>query len=121
MGASRPSSVGEWRPWRVRSHLGICSPPSSPLSERSVGTAWHRRVMKVVAATSLAALLAIGCSTTEPQSQPQTGAPATSTAAAAPVTAVTARAASVPADRRYVAFSDGQTGRILLVDLAKGS
>jgi uncharacterized protein YcfL len=75
--------------------------------------------MKVVAATSLAALLAIGCSSTpEPQSQPQTRAPAASTGSAAPKTAVTARAASVPADHRYVALSDGQTGRIVLVDLA---
>jgi Tol biopolymer transport system component len=73
-------------------------------------------------ATSLATVLAIGCSsTTEPQSQPQTGAPAANTATAASKTAVTARAASVPADHRYVALSDGQTGRILLVDLAKGS
>jgi Tol biopolymer transport system component len=78
--------------------------------------------MRAVVATTLAAVLAIGCdSTPEPQSQPQTGAPAASTAAAAPQTAVTARAASVPADHRYVALADGQAGRILLVDLAKGS
>src|SRR5688500_10971464 len=77
--------------------------------------------MKVVAATSLAAVLAIGCSSTaEPHSQPQPGASAASTATASK-TAVTGRAASVPADHRYVAISDGQTGRILLVDLAKGT
>jgi Tol biopolymer transport system component len=34
---------------------------------------------------------------------------------------VVARAASVPADHRYIAVSDGQTGRILLVDLTKGT
>jgi Tol biopolymer transport system component len=35
--------------------------------------------------------------------------------------AVVAHATSVPADHRYVTLSDGQTGRILLVDLAKGT
>lgn len=78
--------------------------------------------MRVVAAASLATVLAIGCtSAPEPHSQPQTGAPATGPAAAASKTAVTARAASVPADHRYISLSDGQTGRILLVDLDRGS
>jgi len=78
--------------------------------------------MKVVAATSLAALLAVACtSTPPPASQPQSGAPAASGGIVAPTAAVVARAATVPADHRFVALSDGQTGRILLVDLAKGT
>src|SRR5439155_13233082 len=35
--------------------------------------------------------------------------------------AVVAHATTVPADHRYVALSDGQIGRILLVDLATGA
>ncbi len=74
--------------------------------------------MKVVAATSLATLLAVACTATP---QPESGPPAGNAGVVAPAAAVVARAASVPADHRYVALSDGQTGRILLVDLAKGS
>ena len=70
---------------------------------------------------SLATLAALSCTSTPPQSQPQTGAPAASGGIGAPAAAVVARAATVPADHRYVAFSDGQTGRILLVDLTKGT
>jgi hypothetical protein len=78
--------------------------------------------MKLVAATSLAALLAVACtSEPPPQAQPQSGAPAASASIVAPTAAVVARAASVPSDRRFVALSDGQTGRILLVDLTKGT
>jgi hypothetical protein len=76
--------------------------------------------MKVVAATSLAILLAVAC-TSAPQPQSQSGPPAASAGIVAPTSAVVARAAGVPADHRYVAISDGQTGRILLVDLAKGT
>jgi hypothetical protein len=84
--------------------------------------AWHRSVMRVVAATSFATLLAVACtSAPPPQSQPQSGEPAGSAGIVAPTAAVVARAASVPADHRYVTFSDGQTGRILLVDIAKGT
>lgn len=36
-------------------------------------------------------------------------------------TAVVAQAATVPADHRYLAVSDGQTGRLLLVDLTNGA
>ncbi len=74
--------------------------------------------MKVVAATSLAALLAVACTSTP---APQSGAPVVSAGNGVPAAAVVARAASVPADHRYIALSDGQTGRILLVDLAKGT
>jgi hypothetical protein len=78
--------------------------------------------MKVVVATSLVTLLAVACtSTPPPTSQPQSGAPARTGGIVAPTAAVVARAASVPADHRFVALSDGQTGRILLVDLAKGT
>ena len=74
--------------------------------------------MKVVFATSLATLLAVGCTTTP---QPESGPPAAHASIVAPAAAVVARAASVPADHRYIALSDGQTGRILMVDLAKGT
>jgi Tol biopolymer transport system component len=71
-------------------------------------------------AAALAALFALACSS-PPQAarseQPTTRA----SAVVAPATAVTAHATSVPADHRYVALSDGQSGRILLVDLAKGA
>ncbi|MGH2492077.1 MAG: hypothetical protein ACRDF9_11255 [Candidatus Limnocylindria bacterium] len=74
--------------------------------------------MKRVATTSLAVLLA-ACSTSPP---PQPGQPsAAASGIGAPTAAVVARPASVPADHRYIALSDGQTGRILLVDLAKGT
>lgn len=77
--------------------------------------------MRLVATTSLAALLAITCSSPPPQvarsEQPSVG----SGGSAASAVTVTTRATSVPADHRYVALSDGQTGRLLLVDLAKGA
>lgn len=68
---------------------------------------------------TLAALLTVGCTTSTPT--PQSGPSAGSAGIVPPTDAVLARAASVPADHRYVALSDGQTGRIVLVDLAKGS
>ena len=77
--------------------------------------------MRVKVAASLAALLAFACtSTPASQTEPRSGGPAAS-GAGAPAATVVARPASVPADHRFVALSDGQTGRILLVDLAKGS
>ena len=78
--------------------------------------------MKVVTATSLAALLALACtSAPEPRSGAQSGPPAATGDIVAPKAAVVARPATVPADHRYIALSDGQTGRILLVDLATGT
>jgi Tol biopolymer transport system component len=74
--------------------------------------------MRLVAA-ALAALLGVGCTTSTPT--PPSGPSAGSGGIVPPKDAVLARIASVPADHRYVAVSDGQTGRILLVDLAKGS
>ena len=73
--------------------------------------------MRVVATTSLLALIAVACTTTPPPALPQ----ATTTAGAAAATAVVAHAATVPVDHRFVALSDGQLGRILLVDLTKGT
>jgi Tol biopolymer transport system component len=71
--------------------------------------------MRVVAATSLAAVLAAACtSSATPPSDPS----AANAGIVAPAVSFVARVARVPADRRYVALSDGQTGRILLVDLA---
>ena len=76
--------------------------------------------MRAALATSFAALLAVGCTTPSPQSGQSSPSAGTSTATtAASTAAVVACAASVPAERRYVAVSDGQTGRILLVDLAR--
>jgi hypothetical protein len=74
--------------------------------------------MKVVAATA-AALFVVACTATPTASTPPagTGVPGT----VAPGAAVVSSAASVPADHRYVTVSDGRTGRILLVDLAKGT
>lgn len=75
--------------------------------------------MRLVAATSLAAVLGVACSSAPPQ---VAGSEQPSVSAAGNVAvAVVTRAISVPADHRYVGLSDGQTGRILLVDLAKGA
>jgi Tol biopolymer transport system component len=62
-----------------------------------------------IAATALAALLA-AC----------TSAPV-AVSLSAGATAVVVHPATVPADHRYVAVSEGRTARILLVDLAKGT
>jgi Tol biopolymer transport system component len=77
--------------------------------------------MRLVAATSLAALLAVTCSASPPQAVPSTRASPGTSGRALAAAAVVAHAAGVPADHRYIALSDGQTGRILLVDLAKGA
>jgi Tol biopolymer transport system component len=71
--------------------------------------------MRVVATTSLLVVIAVACTSSAP---PALSHAPTPTGAA---TAVVAHAATVPLDRRYVALSDGQIGRILLVDLAKGT
>jgi hypothetical protein len=72
--------------------------------------------MKAVATTSLAALLVAACA-----SAPPPLASGVAGGASTASTPVAAHAASVPSDHRYVALSDGQTGRVLLVDLAKGT
>ncbi len=71
----------------------------------------------------LCLVLAAACTSPPPSSHPGPSVAAASgvTATAAPAAAVVAHAASVPADHRYIALSDGQTGRILLVDLSKGT
>jgi hypothetical protein len=75
-------------------------------------------------AVTLAALVlvATACQSTPPPAQvvPTSGA-TSAPGIVAPAVAVLAHAVSVPADHRYVSVSDGQTGRILLVDLVKGS
>jgi Tol biopolymer transport system component len=76
--------------------------------------------MRLAAATAFI-LLAVACTPPQPQSGPQSGPPAGSAGIVEPTAPVVARASAVPADHRYVALSDGQTGRILLVDLANGA
>lgn len=74
--------------------------------------------MKVLAIT-VAALLAVACTATPAESPSQSG---TGNPGAVPQSAaVVARPANVPAEHRYISLSDGQTGRILLVDLGKGT
>ncbi len=63
----------------------------------------------------MSALVCAACTATPPGST--SGDAPVSIAA---VAAVTAHAAAMPAEHRYVAASDGQTGRILLVDLTTG-
>jgi hypothetical protein len=78
--------------------------------------------MRALVLTSLAVLVTTACQSTSPP--PQVGQPSGASSApgiTAPAVAVVARAISVPADHRYVSMSDGQTGRILLVDLTKGT
>ncbi len=77
--------------------------------------------MKGIIRISLVAVFGVACQSGPPPSQAT--APSTTTASGkiAPAAAVVAYAASVPADHRYVSFSDGQAGRIVLVDLAKGT
>jgi Tol biopolymer transport system component len=75
--------------------------------------------MRVALTTAAAVLLAAACTQSPPP--PQSGPSAATAGIVAPAVAVVARTANVPADHRYIAFSDGQTGRILLVDLAKGT
>src|SRR5688572_21034813 len=74
--------------------------------------------MRSVPSTALRTLLVVASTSTP---QPGSSPPAPTASTAAPAAAVVARATSVPADHRYIALSDVQAGRILLVDLAKGS
>lgn len=69
-------------------------------------------------ATLSLAVIVTACSSSTPQPSQSRAGPS---GIGAPTAAVVARAASVPADRRYVALSDGQTGRIVLVDLKSGA
>lgn len=74
--------------------------------------------MRALVTTALSVLV-VACQSAPPPGESVATRPgATGRAPSAP--AVTAHAATVPADHRYVAISDGQTGRIVLVDLAKG-
>jgi len=74
--------------------------------------------MRVVATTSLLAVIAVACTSAPPPSGgSQTGRPAGTASSAA----VVAHATTVPVEHRYVALSDGQMGRILLVDLTRGT
>ena len=76
--------------------------------------------MRLVAATSLA-LFAITCSSPPPQAARSLQPSGSAAGTAAAAVAVLAQTISVPADHRYIGVSDGQTGRILLVDLTKGT
>jgi len=73
--------------------------------------------------TSFAVVVITSCQSASPPGQAQATASASPTATikVAQAAAVVAFAASVPVDHRYASISDGQTGRIVLVDLAKGT
>jgi Tol biopolymer transport system component len=78
--------------------------------------------MRAAVLTSVAVLVATACQSTPPPAQVvQTSGASNTPGVGAPAVAVVGRAISVPADHRYVSVSDGQTGRILLVDLTKGT
>src|SRR5512132_732767 len=78
--------------------------------------------MRAVVVTSLAVLVATACqSTPQPAQVVQPSGATSAPAIVGPAVAVLAHAISVPADHRYISLSDGQTGRILLVDLVKGT
>ena len=78
--------------------------------------------MRAVIVGWLAVLLATACQSTPPPAQVVQPSSATSAPGiVGPAVAVLAHAIGVPADHRYVSLSDGQTGRILLVDLVKGT
>ena len=73
--------------------------------------------------TSFAVVVITSCQSAPPPGQATASASAspTATVKVAQAAAVVAFAASVPVDHRYASISDGQTGRIVLVDLAKGT
>ena len=73
--------------------------------------------------TSFAVVVITSCQSAPLPGQAQATASAspTATVKVAQAAAVVAFAASVPVDHRYASISDGQTGRIVLVDLAKGT
>ena len=79
--------------------------------------------MRALVLTSLAVLIATACQSTPPpgQSQAISSSSATASGRVTTAAAVVAFATGVPADHRYVSFSDGQAGRIVLVDLVKGT
>ncbi|MDP9282543.1 MAG: hypothetical protein M3P38_10660 [Chloroflexota bacterium] len=77
--------------------------------------------MRAVVVGALAVLLATACQSTPPTQVVQASGATSAPGIVAPAVAVLAHAISVPADHRYVSLSDGQTGRILLVDLVKGT
>lgn len=70
-------------------------------------------------ALSVALVGLMACSTPTPQSAPPSGGGPTGVGASK--AAIVAHATSVPADHRYIALSDGQAGRLMLVDLANGT
>jgi hypothetical protein len=78
--------------------------------------------MRPLVPAALAVLVATACQSTPPPTQvaPPSGG-SSAPGIGVPAVAVVARSISVPADHRYVSMSDGQTGRILLIDLAKGT
>jgi Tol biopolymer transport system component len=78
--------------------------------------------MRAVVVTTLAVLTVTACQSTPPPAQVvQPSGASSAPGIVAPAVAVLAHAISVPADHRYVSVSDGQTGRILLIDLSKGT
>jgi len=79
--------------------------------------------MRALMLTSFAVVVITSCQSAPPPGQAQATASAspTATVKVAQAAAVVAFAASVPVDHRYASISDGQTGRIVLVDLAKGT
>lgn len=75
-------------------------------------------------AAVLVVLFALACTGAQPPgSSPAALAPAVpgSAATSSGGSPVTARAARVPLEHRYVAVSDGQRGRVLLIDLTSGT
>lgn len=79
------------------------------------------QVVRALAGTWLVILVATACQSTPAPTQVVQPSSGTSARGAAPGVAVLAFAISVPADHRYVSISDGQAGRVLLVDLANGT
>ncbi len=76
--------------------------------------------MKRVASASLSAIIATACASPPPGQSLATGS-AEGPTGTGQIAAVVVHASSVPAEHRYVALSDGQRGRVLLVDLATGT
>jgi Tol biopolymer transport system component len=74
--------------------------------------------VKCLLTISLATVLA-ACDAAAPASSAPPS--AAGSGSSVPKPAVAARASNVPADHRYVAVSDGQTGRLVLVDLTSGA
>ena len=85
----------------------------------------RRDPRQVFLACTAAVLVAVGCSSGAGAGAASSSAEARSASAAArsaPTTAaVTARAATVAVEHRYVAVSEGERGQILLIDLSAGT